>query len=205
MGEFVSHIYIQMKMEMTNELQDLFIVILIVGIFMPAIFLGLIQFVWKKGRQKVVQKRVDREPICKVSKRVILWLYIGMFTAMIGAMCCFSADAHGILYDTLLSMQHTNENNSYNAVLSLNDVYVEGTVAKIEEKSKRWIYLKMLQFNLQMDCMQRGKVLLFCFLRLAMTHRDRLLEAKLGSRANYLCFHRLPIRANLIQGVIITA
>ena len=129
-------------MEMTNELQDLLIVILIVGIFMPAIFLGLIQFVWKKGRQKVVQKRVDREPICKVSKRVILWLYIGMFTAMIGAMCCFSADAHGILYDTLLSMQHTNENNSYNAVLSLNDVYVEGTVAKIEEKSKRWIYLK---------------------------------------------------------------
>lgn len=105
---------------------------------------------WKKGRQKGVPKRADRETICKVSKRVILWLYIGMFTAMIGAMCCFSADAHGILYDTLLSRENTNASNINANRISINNTkdslqngaFVEGTVTKIEEKSKRWIYLK---------------------------------------------------------------
>ena len=71
----------------------------------------------------------------KVSKKVLLWLYIGVVAAVIGAMCCFSADTHGTLYDTLLSMQHTKES-------TLSDVSVEGTVAKVEEKSKHWIYLK---------------------------------------------------------------
>ncbi len=60
---------------------------------------------------------------------------MGMLMTAVGAMCCFSADAHGTLYDTLLSKQHVKDS-------SLIGVYVEGTVVKIEEKSKCWIYLK---------------------------------------------------------------
>ena len=68
-------------------------------------------------------------------KKVLFWLCSGILAALIGAICCFSANAHGKLYDTLLSIQHTKNS-------SLDTVSVEGTVAKIEEKSKCWIYLK---------------------------------------------------------------
>ena len=73
----------------------------------------------------------------------------GMLTAWIGAICYFSADMHGTLYDTLLSMQHTKAS-------SLNDVFVEGTVAKIDEKSKCWIYLKNASIRCK-DLMAEGE------------------------------------------------
>ena len=72
-------------------------------------------------------------PLC--SKKVLFWIYSGILASLIGAVCCFSADTHGALYDTLLSMQHTKDS-------TISGVSVEGTVAKVEEKSKRWIYLK---------------------------------------------------------------
>ena len=100
------------------------IVGLIAGIFMPAIFFILTQFVLKK-----------ESFVLLIYKKVLFWLCSGILTALIGAMCCFSADTHGALYDTLLSMQHTKNS-------TLSGVFVEGTVAKVEEKSKRWIYLK---------------------------------------------------------------
>lgn len=52
-----------------------------------------------------------------------------------GAVCCFSANAHSHIYDTLLSMQYSKK--------YIDDVLVEGNVTKVEEKSKLWIYLKM--------------------------------------------------------------
>ena len=98
---------------------------------MPAIFLLLIQFVLKKWGSTI--NKINK--ISTINKRMLLWLYMSAIAAVFGAMCCFSADAHGTLYDTLLSMQHTKD-------ATLSDVSVEGTVAKVEEKSKRWIYLK---------------------------------------------------------------
>lgn len=127
-GELVSHIWIHLQT--TNELRTLLLVGLIAGIFMPAIFFALIQFVLKFVRQK--QKEASM-PLC--SKKVLFWIYSGILASLIGAVCCFSADTHGALYDTLLSMQHTKDS-------TIRGVSVEGTVAKVEEKSKRWIYLK---------------------------------------------------------------
>ncbi len=81
-------------------------------------------------------------------------MYMSIFAAVIGAVCCFSADSHGTLYNTLLSKEHTGnaKTSTYNTTNisnasevshdNIRDTYVEGTVSKIEEKSKCWIYLK---------------------------------------------------------------
>lgn len=76
--------------------------------------------------------------------------------AVVGGICCFSADAHGTLYNTLYSIENPdstiagNMSKSDTDIFSWNGVSVEGTVAKVEEKSKRWIYLK----NASIRCSQ---------------------------------------------------
>lgn len=67
-------------------------------------------------------------------------MYLLLFLFFTGAVCCFSANAHSHIYDTLLSMQYSKEN-------TLDDVLVEGNVTKVEEKSKLWIYLKNASIN----------------------------------------------------------
>ena len=68
-------------------------------------------------------------------KKMPFFLCICAFSFFTGAVCCFSANAHSHIYDTLLSMQYSKEN-------TLDDVFVEGNVTKVEEKSKALDLLK---------------------------------------------------------------
>ena len=74
------------------------------------------------------------------SKKCLSFCVSALFSFFTGAVCCFSANAHSHIYDTLLSMQYSKEN-------TLDDVLVEGNVTKVEEKSKLWIYLKNASIN----------------------------------------------------------
>lgn len=62
---------------------------------------------------------------CLFQKNAFLFVYLRFFF-FTGAVCCFSANAHSHIYDTLLSMQYSKEN-------TLDDVLVEGNVTKVEE------------------------------------------------------------------------
>ena len=99
-------------------------IILSAGILMLALIFMLIQIVCKNV----------------FFKKMPFFLCICAFSFFTGAVCCFSANAHSHIYDTLLSMQHSKEN-------TLNDVIVEGSVTKVEEKSKLWIYIKNASIN----------------------------------------------------------
>ena len=80
--------------------------------------------------------------VCKnvFFKKMPFFLCICAFSFFTGAVCCFSANAHSHIYDTLLSMQYSKEN-------TLDDVFVEGNVTKVEEKSKLWIYIENASIN----------------------------------------------------------
>lgn len=95
---------------------------------MPALFFNLYQIARFSVQKKKKKKRADQ-------KTVFIWLCIWPLAALMGAVCCFSANSHGSLYERLLAMQHGKES-------SISDVCVEGTVSKIEEKSTLWIYLE---------------------------------------------------------------
>lgn len=99
-------------------------IILSAGILMLALIFMLIQIVCKNV----------------FFKKMPFFLCICAFSFFTGAVCCFSANAHSHIYDTLLSMQYSKEN-------TLDDVLVEGNVTKVEEKSKLWIYLKNASIN----------------------------------------------------------
>ena len=99
-------------------------IILSAGILMLALIFMLIQIVCKNV----------------FFKKMPFFLCICAFSFFTGAVCCFSANAHSHIYDTLLSMQYSKKN-------TLDDVLVEGNVTKIEEKSKLWIYLKNASIN----------------------------------------------------------
>ena len=99
-------------------------IILSAGILMLALIFMLIQIVYKNV----------------FFKKMPFFLCICAFSFFTGAVCCFSANAHSHIYDTLLSMQYSKEN-------TLDDVLVEGNVTKVEEKSKLWIYLKNAYIN----------------------------------------------------------
>lgn len=61
---------------------------------------------------------------CLFQKNAFLFVYLRFFF-FTGAVCCFSANAHSHIYDTLLSMQYSKEN-------TLDDVLVEGNVTKVD-------------------------------------------------------------------------
>lgn len=99
-------------------------ILLCVGTFVPALFYLFLQLVKKTDKTKHV-----------LAKKVAIFVCINSLLAFIGAICFWSANSHGQLYQHLLLIQNTKNSTMQN-------VYVEGNVTKIEEKSKDWIYLK---------------------------------------------------------------
>lgn len=99
-------------------------ILLCVGTFVPALFYLFLQLVKKTDKTKHV-----------LAKKVAIFVCINSLLAFIGAICFWSANSHGQLYQHLLSIQNTKSSTMQN-------VYVEGNVTKIEEKSKDWVYLK---------------------------------------------------------------
>ena len=126
-------------------------------------------------------------------KKMPFFLCICAFSFFTGAVCCFSANAHSHIYDTLLSMQYSKEN-------TLDDVLVEGNVTKVEEKSKLWIYLKNAYINKK--AAGEGVIVQIPVSHIP-TKSVLLPEVKFLFMGNYHYFHRLQILANLIQEVII--
>lgn len=98
------------------------------GILMPAIFLCIYRI-----------KRKDRR------NPAMIWLCIWPLAAVLGAICCWGADCRSRLYDRL---DETEESCM---------VLAEGTVVRIEEKDRLWIYLK----NTKLSCREEGQAALF--------------------------------------------
>lgn len=155
-------------------------IILSAGILMLALIFMLIQIVCKNV----------------FFKKMSFFLCICAFSFFTGAVCCFSANAHSHIYDTLLSMQHSKEN-------TLDDVIVEGNVTKVEEKSKLWIYIKNASINKK--AAGEGAIVQVPISTQFQPKASACRKVKLLFLGNYHCFHRLQIQANLIHEAIITA